>query len=169
MVLNATYEPLCFVSARRAVCLVLKEKAQIIEGDNERAFRAEKIIVPFPRVVRLLAFVEVPRWAKRHVSRTLLFARDRYTCQYCGRHYSEFKKGECLTIEHVKPKSRGGLTEWENVVTACNACNARKADKLPMEAKMYPINTPREPRYIAIVFLANADDVQKRWLEYWIR
>lgn len=169
LVLNASYAPLGFVSAQRAVCLVLSEKAQILEADESKAFRSASVTVPYPKVVRLFAFVEVPQWVKRKVSRQLLFARDRYTCQYCGRHKHEFRKHERLTVEHVKPKSRGGLTAWDNVVAACNTCNEKKADRLPMEAHMYPATTPKEPRYIALVLLEHADEAQRRWLEGWAK
>ena len=81
--LNATYEPLCVVSARRAVVLVLKDKAAILEHDSEE-FHSERTVVPVPSVIRLINFVSVPYRSRVPLSRRAVFARDEYRCQYCG-------------------------------------------------------------------------------------
>lgn len=169
LVLNATYEPLAFVGVERAVTLYVLGKAEILEKDETRPFRSEKLSVPYPKVIRLLMYVEVPRSLRKSVSRRMVFLRDEFTCQYCGRHKKELKKGEHLTLDHVKPKSRGGLTTWDNVTTACTRCNDKKADKLPYECKMYPLKTPKEPRYLALVLLEKADEDQKKYLEWFFK
>jgi len=170
LILNASAEPLNFISVKRAIVLVLKEKAEIIEEHGEKRFHSASLVFPYPLVIRLVKYVKIPRRFRGVVTNTILFARDQYTCQYCGRHKSELRKKERLTREHVKPVSRGGPDVWENVTTACSTCNHKKGNKLPFEVKMYPKTTPFEPRYIAIVLLGQSvDHVQRRYIEPFLR
>jgi 5-methylcytosine-specific restriction endonuclease McrA len=152
LALNASFEPLTIVPARRAVRLVLDGKAEILEVDGERAFRSERDEVPFPLVIRLVRFVHVPQRFRRQVTNTFLFARDGYSCQYCGRHRSELRGRQFLTRDHILPVSRGGENSWENVVTSCSPCNNRKGDRLPEEAGMRILNEPREPNHVHLVW-----------------
>jgi 5-methylcytosine-specific restriction endonuclease McrA len=108
LALNASFEPLTLVPLHRAVRLVLEEKAEIVEADQGRAFRSERTTLPFPVVIRLVRYVHVPRRFRRQVTNTFLFARDSYTCQYCGRHQRELRGREFLTRDHILPVSRGG-------------------------------------------------------------
>ena len=166
LILNASAEPLSFIPVRRAVILVLKEKAEIIEEHLEKRFHSANQEFPYPLVIRLVRYVHIPRRLRHVVTNSILFARDHYKCQYCGRHKSQLSRKEHLTREHVKPLSRGGTDTWDNVTTACSTCNLRKANKLPYEVKMYPKTTPFEPKYIAIVLLSQtAHTVQRRYIE----
>lgn len=166
LILNASAEPLSFVSVKRAVVLLLKDKAELVESDLDKRIRSAAAEVPYPLVIRLVRYVQIPRRFRGVVTNAILFARDQYTCQYCGRHRGELARREYLTREHVKPVSRGGANTWDNVVAACSTCNHKKADKMPYEVKMYPIKTPFEPRYIAIVLLGqSANSVQQRYIE----
>jgi 5-methylcytosine-specific restriction endonuclease McrA len=124
LMLNASFEPLCVVSARRAVVLVLKEKAEIVHR-NGAEFHAERVTVPVPTVIRLRHYVRVPYRSVVPLSRRAVFARDGHRCQYCGR--------PAENLDHVQPRSRGGAHVWENVVAACAKCNHRKADRLLTE------------------------------------
>src|ERR1700761_4547370 len=124
LVLNATYEPLCVVPLRRAVVLVLAEKATVIEVGGS-VVRSAELALPAPSVVRLARYVRVPYRHQVPVSRRAIFQRDGHRCAYCT--------GRAETIDHVLPKSRGGLHEWGNVVAACARCNHRKADRLLSE------------------------------------
>ena len=138
LVLNATYEPLNVCSLRRACVLLLKEKAEIIER-LERPLRTASTTFPLPRRdpargVRPRA----PRHFARRITRKAVFARDEYRCQYCG-------GGGRLTVDHVVPRSRGGGSSWDNIVTSCAPCNLRKADRLPHEIGMTPRTRPRPP------------------------
>lgn len=170
LILNASAEPLSFIPVRRAVILVLKEKAEIIEEHVEKRFRSANRELPYPLVIRLVHYVHIPRRFRTVVTNSILFARDQYTCQYCGRHKRELRRREHLTREHVKPLSRGGYDVWENVVTACSACNHKKGNKLPYEARMYPRSTPFEPRYIAIVLLGQSvNSVQRQYIEPFVK
>ena len=148
LALNSSFEPLTMVPMRRALRLVIDGKAEIVEADDERVVRSERISLPRPHVIRLKAFVHVPRRFRRQVTNTFLFARDHYRCQYCGRGQTELRHREALTRDHLIPLSRGGTNEWTNVVTACSPCNARKADRLPHEIGMHPLHVPVEPHFV---------------------
>ena len=138
LVLNATFEPLGIVSSRRAVLLVLDTKAELVHT-TERVFRAERLTVPEPSVVRLVRYVQVPRHYRVAVNRRTVFARDGSRCQYCG--------SAAENLDHVIPRSKGGPHTWENVVAACRRCNTRKEDRLPHEAGMVLRSTPAAPRH----------------------
>lgn len=161
LVLNATYEPLNVVSVRRAVVLLLKEKAEIVET-AQAWLRAERLLVPVPLVIRLVCYVRIPRSFALPLSRRTVLARDQYTCQYCG----AVPGRSTLTLDHIVPRSRGGSTCWENVVTACAACNRRKGDRTPDEAHMPAPRRPGRPRYLAITWLtgASAPSVWEKYL-----
>ncbi len=138
LVLNASFEPLNVCTVRRAVVLVLKEKAELLET-GERVLHSENSTFPHPVVIRLVTYVRVPRdSARRRITRRAVFARDSWTCQYCG-------SGGRLTVDHMLPRSRGGPSEWENIVTACAPCNRRKGNRTPTEAGIKPRRKPRVP------------------------
>ena len=148
LALNASFEPLTMVPLKRALRLLIDGKAEIVEADAGRTVRSERVAVPRPLVIRLTKFVHVPRKFRRQVTNTFLFARDEYRCQYCGRRGVELKPRETLTRDHLIPLSRGGLNEWQNVVTACSSCNTRKSNRLPSEIGMYPLSPPVEPHFV---------------------
>ena len=148
LALNASFEPLTMVPMRRALRLVIDGKAEIVEADHERLVRSERSAFPRPAVIRLKAYIHVPRRFRRQVTNTFLFARDRYRCQYCGRHAAELKPREALTRDHLIPLSRGGTNEWTNVVTACSPCNTRKGNRFPEEIGMHPLTHPVEPHFV---------------------
>ena len=160
MVLNATYEPLNIVSIQRAIVLLLKEKAEIVEAAKAKV-RAEHLALDWPLVIRLVAFVPIPRRLPLPLSRRTVLARDFYTCQYCG---AQPHKSE-LTVDHVIPRARGGTTAWENVVIACAPCNHRKGDRLPEEAQMTLRAKPARPRFVAIVLLGEVN-THAVWQKY---
>lgn len=153
LALNASFEPLTIVPARRAIRLVLDGKAEIIEEDAGGLFRSERHTVASPSVIRLVRYVHVPYRFRRQVTNTFLFARDGYACQYCGRHKSELRHRQFLTRDHVTPVSRGGVNTWDNVVTSCSTCNNRKGDRLPREAGLRLLGQPREPNYVYLVWV----------------
>lgn len=165
LALNASFEPLTIVPPRRAVRLVLDGKAEILEEDGRRCFRSEHETVPCPAVIRLVRYVHVPKRFRRQVTNTFLFARDDYTCQYCGRHKSELKGRQFLTRDHVLPVSRGGRNTWDNVVTSCSPCNNRKGGRLPEEAGLSLASEPREPNYVHLVWVVRrVTDTQAKYI-----
>jgi len=157
LVLNATYEPLNICSARRAIVLLLKEKAEAVEVSG-RAFHSADSSFPLPNVIRLSYYVRVPRYDTRRVSRRAILARDRHRCQYCGSRTH-------LTIDHIIPRSRGGGSTWENIVTSCAPCNSRKGDRLPAEADMRLRSRPRPPEPLAFIFMA-VNEIHRSWKRY---
>ncbi len=165
LALNASYEPLTIVPARRAVRLVLDRKAEVLESDPVRAFRSERSRIPVPLVIRLVRYVHVPRRFRRQVTNTFLFARDGYCCQYCGRHRRQLRGRQFLTRDHVRPISRGGDNSWQNVVTACSPCNHRKGNGLPEEVGMGLRSAPREPDYVHLVWaVRRVTPVQSKYI-----
>jgi 5-methylcytosine-specific restriction endonuclease McrA len=148
LALNASFEPLTMVPMRRALRLVIDGKAEIVEAEQDRVVRSERLVMPRPAVIRLTKFIHVPRRFRRQVTNTFLFARDQYRCQYCGRPAAELKPRESLTRDHVIPMSRGGTNVWTNVVTACSPCNTRKGNRLPHEIGMMPLTHPAEPHFV---------------------
>ncbi|MEA3337231.1 MAG: HNH endonuclease [Chloroflexota bacterium] len=160
LVLNATYEPLSVVSIRRAIVLLLKEKAELLEAAEAR-LRAEKLSLPVPLVIRMVYYVRIPRRLTLPLSRRTILARDQYTCQYCG---ATPGRGD-LTIDHVMPRSRGGRTEWENVAVACRPCNQRKGNRTPREARMALRRKPYRPRYVAMAMLGEIGQ-REVWNKY---
>jgi 5-methylcytosine-specific restriction endonuclease McrA len=152
LTLNASYEPLTIVSVRRALRLIIDQKAEALEVDETKPFRSERFVFPAPVVIRLVSFVHVPRRFRRHVTNTFLFARDHYTCQYCGRHRRTLRHREFLTRDHLLPLCRGGENAWENVITACTTCNHRKGNRTPEEAHMKPLHTAAEPNQVELVW-----------------
>ena len=139
LVLNASYEPLNVCTVRRALVLILKEKAEVLErGDG--VLRSETMRIDRPEVIRLISFVRVPRDIhRRRITRKAVLARDGWTCQYCG------SDKHSLTVDHVIPRSRGGESVWENIVASCAPCNRKKGNRLPQEIRMHPKRRPRPP------------------------
>lgn len=137
LLLNASFEPLCVVPMKRAVVLVLAEKAEILEAACG-VIRSASTAVPVPSVIRLTTYVRVPYRARLPLTRRALLARDGHRCAYCGR--------SADTIDHVVPRSRSGRHEWENVVAACRLCNGRKGDRLLNELGWVLHTTPTVPR-----------------------
>lgn len=156
LVLNGTYEPLCVVSARRAVVLVLKRKAEVVHQNGE-VFRSERAEVHVPSVIRLTYVVKVPYRARATLSRRGVFIRDQHRCQYCG--------SPAENVDHVVPRSRGGTHSWENVVAACRPCNARKEDRLPHEANMRLRSKPVVPKEKMWIIVA-VGRVEPTWEPY---
>ena len=134
LVLNASYEPLNICGWKRAVVLIFKGKAEQVEHNGKVIYHNFHI----PTVIRLRKYIRIPHKEIPLTRRNLLF-RDHYKCQYCT------TKTISLTIDHVIPRSRGGLDIWENVVACCQKCNVKKGDRTPKEANMHLSKTPRVP------------------------
>src|SRR3984957_9906675 len=156
LVLNATYEPLCVVPSRRAVMLILDDKAELVHS-TERMFRAERIALAEPSVVRLSYYVKVPYQARVSLNRRAVFARDGHRCQYCG--------ASAENIDHVIPRSKGGLHVWDNVVASCRPCNTRKRDHLLEESGMRLRRSPTVPRQRTFILVASGA-IRSEWEAY---
>ena len=158
LVLNATYEPINVCTVRRAVVLLLKDKAELLERGRFE-LHSESTTLARPVVIRLIAYVKVPRDAhRRKITRRAVFARDSWTCQYCGSRSN-------LTVDHVIPRSKGGASSWENIVASCAPCNRRKGDRTPRQAGMQPRRAPRTPRAEIFIHVATPT-IPTAWLQY---
>jgi len=159
LVLNASYEPINVCTVRRAAVLLLKNRAEILE-EGDWALHAENLTLARPVVIRLLAYVRIPRDAhRRKITRRAVFARDRWTCQYCGH-----ERGH-LTVDHVVPRSKGGRSTWDNIVTCCAPCNRRKGDRLPRQANMVPARPPKAPSATIFIHVATPT-IPAAWEQY---
>jgi 5-methylcytosine-specific restriction endonuclease McrA len=159
LVLNASFEPINVCTVRRATVLILKDRAEILER-ADWALHAESLTLPRPIVIRLVTYVKIPRDAhRRKITRRAVFARDRWTCQYCGH-----ERGN-LTVDHVIPRAKGGDSTWENIVTCCAPCNRRKGDRLPRQVGMRPRRKPRAPSPTVFIHVASPS-IPAAWEQY---
>ena len=159
LLLNATYEPLTAISIRRAIVLVLRERADVIHADDTGlAVHSVDRSVPIPSVIRLRTYVRVPYRAVIPLTRAALMHRDRFRCGYCG--------AKATTIDHVLPRSRGGGHSWENCVACCASCNHRKADRLLSELGWALRTVPAPPKGRHWRLLATVKEIDPAWTQY---
>ncbi len=156
--MNTTFEPLSVLSWRKAVTLVFLGKVEVLK-EYEREIVGVSLRVRQPAVVRLRKLVR-NNHGNIKFSRKNIFLRDDFTCQYCGHKFD----AKSLTCDHIIPRSRGGTTEWTNIVTSCIHCNLKKGDKLPDEVEMHPRKRPSRPSgfYMLMLHLG-----VKVYPEYW--
>jgi len=139
LLLNATYEPLRVISWKRAITLLTLDKVEVLET-YDRVVRSVTLAIRLPAVVRLIHLVRFRKHTIRF-SRENIYIRDKYQCQYCA---SSMDAGD-LTYDHVIPKSMGGKTAWENIVTCCLPCNKKKGGRTPRQARMSLISKAKRP------------------------
>jgi len=163
LVLNRLWQPVNICGCRRAVGLLFLGHAEVVDVDDggrfsthaidswierSRGWRGTEVIhsvavsLRSPAIIVLASYDRLPKQEIRF-SRRNVFERDGYRCQYCGERFEP----RDLNLDHVVPRDKGGGTSWENVVCSCVACNTRKANKLPAEANMFPLNEPAEPNW----------------------
>jgi 5-methylcytosine-specific restriction endonuclease McrA len=158
LVLNASFEPINVCTVRRAIVLILKEKAEMVD-DAGYELRAEKVSVTRPSVIRLVTYVRIPFHSfRRKITRRAVFARDGWQCQYCGRRGS-------LTMDHIVPRSKGGDTSWDNVVACCAGCNRRKGDRSVSQAGMHLLSRPGTPHPTIFIHVASPT-IPSAWQPY---
>jgi len=186
LVLNKHYAAVRVVTARRAFCMLFKNVAEIVSVDD-RSYRTHdfaswrevsqyrakyernhhewvrcvRFELAVPRIVRLLIYDRLPRRAVK-LNRRNIFARDRGRCQYCGK---KFPSSE-LSLDHVVPRSRGGLNDWSNIVCACVTCNVKKGGRTPAEAHMKLITPPVKPKRSPVVTLRLTNEKYASWKQF---
>ncbi len=177
LVLNRVYQPVHVTSVRRAVSLLYQGVARALDEEFRQfdfeswaelaavaggdAIRTPTRAIRVPRVIVLVVHAHLPRQRVRF-SRLNVYARDESTCQYCGRRLPRSE----LNLDHVVPRSRGGMTSWENVVCSCVPCNLRKGGRTPDEAGMRLLRSPGRPQWTA-VFRASARRVlYRQWVPF---
>jgi len=158
LVLNQNYEPLNIARARRAVVLILRGKAELLEN-GVGVIHTTNELIPLPSVIRLVYLVKRPPH-ERKLTRHEVFRRDGYTCQYCGRQTRQ------LTLDHVVPRYKGGKHVWENVVSACIPCNGRKAGRTPEEAGMKLLRQPFVPHVVGYTVPHEYVHRNKEWHKF---
>lgn len=158
LVLNQNYEPLNVCNTRRALTLVDGGKAEVLEH-AEGLLRSPSRSFARPSVIRLVYLIKRPRPRVR-LTRREVFIRDNYTCQYCG------VKTRDLTLDHVIPRHRGGRHSWDNLVSACRACNHKKGGKTPEEAHMRLRRQPFEPKANAYYLFGQYLDGYEEWQKF---
>ena len=160
LLLNITYEPLTTVGLHRAVCLVLGEKADVVHSDiGGLELHSATTHLAVPSVIRLRRYIRLPHRSRVPLTRAALMRRDNYLCAYCGI--------KADTIDHVIPRSRGGLHSWENCVASCTRCNHRKANHLIEElgwALARDPAAPRGPHWRLIGAINDGDPQWAQWL-----
>lgn len=159
LILNASFEPLHVCSVKRAVSLLMHEVAERVE-ESGKVLRSPSSVFPVPSVIRLRRFVRAPFRQRVAFNRKNVFRRDEHTCQYCATRTFD------LTLDHVLPRSRGGPTSWENVVACCKACNARKRDRTPEEARMFLRRRPYAPRFMFSSAYGVMPEIDPIWEKY---
>lgn len=161
LILNQTFEALQVCGARRAVVLLYTGRAERVE-DTTWVLRSPSVVFPVPSVIRLHRYVRKPPLQTLSFNKKNILKRDGHTCQYCGRN-----SGERMTIDHVLPRSLGGRTIWENVVSACRACNLRKGNRTPPEAGMTLLRPPAKPISVFYLgILATSRERLEAWRKY---
>ncbi len=145
LVLNSDYEPLNICNTRRAVSLVFLGKVDVLHEDGA-ILRTVTLEYRSPSVVRLRSHIKRPR-PNLKLSRRSIFARDNYTCQYCGH------RGNDLTVDHIVPRRLAGDTSWDNLVCCCKRCNSKKGDKTLVQVGFMLGREPRRPKYVPFISL----------------
>lgn len=158
LVLNANFEPINVCSTRRAIGLILAEKAAMVVNGRGHIHTISHLL-PRPSVIRLEHMIHRPR-PRVKLTRREVFRRDNYTCQYCGRRDSQ------LTVDHILPKHLGGKHIWTNVVAACPGCNHRKGGRRLEEVHMHLLHVPKEPPASAVYLYGRHLDENGEWEPY---
>jgi 5-methylcytosine-specific restriction endonuclease McrA len=153
LVLNTAYEAVGLTSIRRAINLLLKEKAESLINKN-REIRGGNLRIPVPSVIRLKYYIK-PIFREAYPTKRNIFIRDRFRCQYCG-------STKDLTVDHIIPKVRGGKDTWTNLVCACKKCNNQKGNRTPEEAGMRLLSKPRKPSYLELMILSRRE-IPEEW------
>jgi len=158
LVLNANFEPLNVCEIRRAIGLIILDKASMVEN-GRGVIRTVNSSFPKPSIIRLEKMIKRPR-PEVKLTRREVFRRDHYTCQYCGKKYLD------LTIDHVIPRHLGGKQSWHNVVTACAICNHKKGGRTLRESGLQLRKKPTSPPNSAIYIYQSFLHENKEWEKF---
>ena len=186
LVLNRNYAAVRVVSAKRAFCMLFRGIAEILWVENDRYvaydfeswreiselrsqyerehhewIRCVKFDLAVPRIIRLVFYDRLPRRDVK-LNRRNIYARDRSRCQYCGKKFTTAE----LSLDHVVPRSRGGTTDWPNLVCCCVKCNVRKGGRMPAEAGMKLVARPVRPRRSPLVTVRLTNEKYQSWKQF---
>lgn len=179
LVLNRNWQPIHTCSARRALHLLCLGHARVVQVDGENCYATHdlaswisqstnapdaelihgvRVSLRVPQVMVLGIYDKMPRMEVRFTRRNV-FVRDHFTCQYCATKLPETQ----LNLDHVIPRDKGGRTTWTNIVTSCVNCNTRKANKMPDDARMHPLNKPVAPRWRPLFGMVEHGHARECW------
>ena len=189
LVLNKFYAAVHIVNVKRAFALLFKESAEVVSIDNGQynsydfsswvdvsAFKAEyelpdedpyesirtfSIEIRVPKIIRLVVYDKLPK-ARVKFNRKNIFARDKNICQYCGKRFPTSE----LSLDHVVPRTQGGISTWKNIVCACTDCNKHKGGRRPVEAGMKLIRKPVQPKHCPIIQLKLGSNKYQSWRQF---
>jgi len=189
LVLNKFYAAVHIVNVKRAFALLFKESAEVVSIDNGQynsydfsswvdvsAFKAEyelpdedpyesirtfSIEIRVPKIIRLVVYDKLPK-ARVKFNRKNIFARDKNICQYCGKRFPTSE----LSLDHVVPRTQGGISTWKNIVCACTDCNKHKGGRRPIEAGMKLIRKPVQPKHCPIIQLKLGSNKYQSWRQF---
>jgi 5-methylcytosine-specific restriction endonuclease McrA len=160
LLLDSSYFPLQMIDWKKALSLFFTERAEVVEHHDNVVINSTSKSYQLPKVMRL--FCKLGKMNEVRFNRLNVFYRDGFTCQYCNTKF----RAEELTFDHVHPKSKGGETSWENIVTACEKCNCKKSDHLAHECGMVPLKTPREPKWMSMFLLKLNQREKSIWKDW---
>jgi len=163
LLLNASYEPLSVIPWQRAMTMWCLEKVEVIAEYEDSEIKSTSKTFKMPSVVRLFRYVH-RRYLELRFSRQNIYARDHYTCQYCGKKPPQIE----LSLDHVIPKVLGGKTLWDNIVACCLQCNHKKGGRTPEQANMKLLSKPYKPSYSQFTISNNKRKAPPKWLKYFI-
>lgn len=163
LVLNSDYTFLGITSWQNSVCAIFSGKA-VVEEEYETEIHSVSVTMKIPAVIRLKKYVKIIYDRITYISFTKhnVFVRDGHVCQYCGVKFEQRK----LSLDHIIPESRGGLTNWENCVASCHPCNLIKDNRTPQEAKMHLIKIPGKPKGFKQILKIKLGEIHNLWLRY---
>ena len=162
LVLDVGMRPLRVESWQKVICDLFLGKVEVIEYSRDRTIRSASQIWQMPSVVRIVRQFKREK-IRVKFSRINIYARDGFCCQYCRQRFFS----EDLTFDHITPRSKGGRTTWENIVTCCVPCNKTKADRNPSEAGMKLVRQPKKPTYLPAITVSMNRNIPAEWIPYW--
>lgn len=160
LLLDSTYEPLKIISWMKAMTLIVSGDAEVVEEKHEELVRSTSRVFKMPSVIRQLS--KFRKKGEIQFSRINVYLRDNWTCQYCGLK----KQTKELTFDHVIPRVQGGPTNWQNIVAACQPCNAKKAGMTPEQARMSLIKKPTKPKWLPAQVIVKMRSMPQEWTPY---
>lgn len=163
LLLDSSYYPIQIIDWKKAMILFFTGRAEVVEVHGDININSPKHSYQLPSVLRL--FSSFKSFTRVKFNRNNVFLRDKFTCQYCGQKHNR----QDLTFDHVMPKSRGGKTNWHNIVTSCHPCNNRKADRTPEECGLKLMKRPLEPQWHPVIGLKlNQDEISlwRSWISW---
>jgi len=160
LLLTSGYQPIKRIDCKRAICMSILEKVDVIES-YDRYIGSPSIRIQIPSVIRLKHVIKTKPMRIRY-SRANIYTRDDKICQYCN---VKFQVKD-LTLDHVIPKSCGGRTSWSNIVTCCQSCNTMKADRTPQQAGMLLVKKPKYPSLKNYFESSSGEKIPEQWEKY---